>query len=179
MKANTNCHEELLRYYQTWLMDFSKLTVRHGICHPNICIYHNLTVGRLYFPGKEPVIAIVPQRLQKIIYGKSTEASLFSLDDDVNISLCVHEHLLAHHPMLAGILLSECVRLKQRPLVRKLVSLFQQFSGTPAFSPSDSMCSIRMTRGVITITDGTRQKGRYLSVTAIRYRAACAMYRSI
>lgn len=29
--------------------------------------------------------------------------------------------------------------------------------------PSDSICSIRMTRGVITITDGTRQKGRYAS----------------
>lgn len=130
MKENTNRHEELLRYYQTWLMDYTKLTVRHGICRPNICIYHNLTVGRLYFPGKEPVIAIVPQRLQKIIYGKSTEASLLSLDDDLNISLCIQEHLLAHHPMLEGILLSECVRLKQRPLANRLISLFQQFSGT-------------------------------------------------
>ncbi|ECG8572689.1 hypothetical protein FNI38_10920 [Salmonella enterica subsp. diarizonae] len=130
MKANTNRHEELLRYYQTWLMDYTKLTVRHGICRPSIFIYHNLTVGRLYFPGKEPVIAIVPQRLQKIIYGKSTEASLLSLDDDLNISLCIQEHLLAHHPMLEGILLSECVRLKQRPLANRLISLFQQFSGT-------------------------------------------------
>ncbi|BET61314.1 hypothetical protein YPSE1_07730 [Yersinia pseudotuberculosis] len=32
--------------------------------------------------------------------------------------------------MLEGILLSECVRLKQRSLANKLTSLFQQFRGT-------------------------------------------------
>lgn len=30
--------------------------------------------------------------------------------------------------MLEGILLSECIRLKQRPLANKLISLLQQFS---------------------------------------------------
>lgn len=32
--------------------------------------------------------------------------------------------------MLEGILLSERVRLKQRPLANKLISLFRQFSGS-------------------------------------------------
>ena len=32
--------------------------------------------------------------------------------------------------MLEGILLSECVRLKQRPLANRLISLFRQFSGS-------------------------------------------------
>lgn len=37
---------------------------------------------------------------------------------------------MAHPPMLEGVLLSECVRLKHRSLTNKLTSLFQQFSGT-------------------------------------------------
>ena len=40
------------------------------------------------------------------------------------------EHLLVHHPMLEGILLSECERLRQRSLANKLISLFRQFGGT-------------------------------------------------
>ncbi|MDO1871101.1 hypothetical protein Q2366_25155, partial [Escherichia coli] len=35
-----------------------------------------------------------------------------------------------HHPMLEGILLSECERLRQRSLANKLISLFRQFGGT-------------------------------------------------
>ncbi|WP_274537343.1 hypothetical protein [Escherichia coli] len=34
-----------------------------------------------------------------------------------------------HHPMLEGILLSECERLRQRSLANKLISLFRQFGG--------------------------------------------------
>ncbi|HCL7468796.1 TPA: hypothetical protein N2X62_005038, partial [Escherichia coli] len=32
------------------------------------------------------------------------------LDDDLVVNLCTSEHLLVHHPMLEGILLSECER---------------------------------------------------------------------
>ncbi|MDP1019777.1 hypothetical protein Q6284_31335, partial [Klebsiella pneumoniae] len=85
--------------------------------------------GCLNFPGKEAVIAIVPHWLHRLIYGKAEAASL-SIDDDLSVSLLTQEHLLAHHPMLEGVLLSECVRLKQRSLANKLTSLFQQFRGT-------------------------------------------------
>ena len=129
MKENKPRYEELHRYYQTWLTDFTKLTVRSGMCHQNIYHHHTLTVGSLTFPGKASAIAIVPQCLHRIIYGKTAAASL-SLEDDLSVSLCTQEHLLAHHPMLEGVLLSECVRLKQRPLANKLISLFRQFSGT-------------------------------------------------
>lgn len=98
------------------------------MCHQNIYHYHILTVGRLNFPGKEAVIAIVPHWLHRIIYGKA--AASLSIDDDLNVSLLTQEHLLAHHPMLEGVLLSECIRLKQRSLANKLTSLFQQFRGT-------------------------------------------------
>lgn len=52
------------------------------------------------------------------------------LDDDLVVNLCTSEHLLVHHPMLEGILLSECERLKQHSLANKLISLFRQFGGT-------------------------------------------------
>lgn len=128
MKDYKPRYEELHKCYQTWLTDFTKLTVRQGMCHQNIYHYHSLTVGCLKFPGEEAVIAIVPHCLHRLIYGKITAASL-SIDDDLSVSLLTLDHLLVHHPMLEGVLLSECMRLKQRSLANKLISLFRQFSG--------------------------------------------------
>jgi hypothetical protein len=129
MKDYKPRYEELHRYYQTWLTGLTKLTVGQGMCHQNICHHHSLTVGCLRFPGRDPVIAIVPQCLHRLIYGKTVAASL-SLDDDMSVSLCTQENLLVNHPMLEGILLSECVRLRQHSLANKLASLFRQFGGT-------------------------------------------------
>lgn len=128
MKDYKPRYEELYKCYQTWLTDFTKLTVRSGMCHQNIYHHHTLTVGNLKFPGEEEVIAVVPQCLHRIIYGRA--AAPLTVNDDLIVSLFTQEHLLAHHPMLEGILLSECVRLKQRPLANKLISLFRQFSGS-------------------------------------------------
>ncbi|HEO8925596.1 TPA: hypothetical protein ACQZKP_002705 [Klebsiella quasipneumoniae subsp. similipneumoniae] len=128
MKDYKPRYEELYKFYQTWLTDFTKLTVRSGMCHQNIYHHHTLTVGSLKFPGEEEVIAVVPQCLHRIIYGRA--AAPLTVNDDLSVSLFTQEHLLAHHPMLEGILLSECVRLKQRPLANKLISLFRQFSGS-------------------------------------------------
>ncbi|EOZ3891033.1 hypothetical protein ACQLOM_001245 [Escherichia coli] len=89
--------------------------------HPALIRLHHLAI-------KEEVIAIVPQCLHRIIYGRA--AAPLTVNEDLSVSLFTQEHLLAHHPMLEGILLSECVRLKQRPLANKLISLFRQFSGS-------------------------------------------------
>lgn len=129
MKEYKTRYEEILKYYQTWLMDFSKLAVRQGMCHQNIYFSHHLMIGCLKFPKKEPINAVVPQCLHKIIFGPLLEKPSPAVDD-LNVSLSTQEHLLVHHPMLEGVLLSECVRLKQRSLAKKLTSLFQQFSGT-------------------------------------------------
>lgn len=51
MKDYKPRYEELYRYYQVWLTDFTKLTVRSGMCHQNIYHHHTLTVGSLKFPG--------------------------------------------------------------------------------------------------------------------------------
>ncbi len=129
MKEYKTRYEEILKYYQTWLMDFSKLAVRQGMCHQNIYFSHHLMIGCLKFPKKEPINAVVPLCLHKIIFGPHLEKPSPPVDD-LNVSLSTQEHLLVHHPMLEGVLLSECVRLKQRSLAKKLISLFQQFSGT-------------------------------------------------
>ncbi len=128
MKGYKPRYEELNKYYQTWLTGYTRLAVCHGMCHQNIYHHHTLTVGSFNFPGENVVIAIVPRCLHRIIYGRA--AAPLTVNDDLSVSLFTQEHLLAHHPMLEGILLSECVRLKQRPLANKLISLFRQFSGS-------------------------------------------------
>ncbi len=65
MKDYKPRYEELYKCYQTWLTDFTKLTVRSGMCHQNIYHHHTLTVGSLKFPGEKEVIAIVPQCLHR------------------------------------------------------------------------------------------------------------------
>lgn len=89
--------------------------------------HHTLTVGSLRFPGEGEVIAIVPQCLHRIIYGRTTVP--LAVNDDLSVNLCTQEHLLVHHRMLEGILLSECVRLGQRKLANQLTSLLRQSSG--------------------------------------------------
>lgn len=128
MKDYKPRYEELNKYYQTWLTGYTRLTVSQGMCHQNIYHHHTLTVGSFTFPGEGDVITIVPQCLHRIIYGRA--AAPLTVNDDLSVSLFTQEHLLAQHPMLEGILLSECVRLKQRPLANKLISLFRQFSGS-------------------------------------------------
>ncbi len=122
-------YEWLHESYQKWLTGFTRHAVSWGVCHPNIYYFHNLTPGWVSFNGEKPEIAIVPQSLHRLIYGPDKRATP-PLDDDLIVNLCTSEHLLVHHPMLEGILLSECERLRQRSLANKLISLFRQFGGT-------------------------------------------------
>ena len=130
MKPQYQTRYELLHEnYQKWLTGFTRHAVSWGVCHPNIYYFHNLTPGWVSFNGEKPEIAIVPQSLHRLIYGSDKRATP-PLDDDLVVNLCTSEHLLVHHPMLEGILLSECERLRQRSLANKLISLFRQFGGT-------------------------------------------------
>ncbi len=51
MKTPYSRHDFLLQHYQRWLDDFTRLAVRHGLCHPNIQASHQLTIGSLRFTG--------------------------------------------------------------------------------------------------------------------------------
>ncbi|MBC3219959.1 hypothetical protein [Serratia fonticola] len=120
-------YDFLLKTYQSWLTDLTKLTVRHGICHQNIYPSHYLTLSTLYFPDTGPVPGIVPQCLYRMIYNK-TKPEPLSIQNDLRLSLETDGQLLFTHGGLEGVLLSECVRLKQRSLANKLISLIQQFN---------------------------------------------------
>ncbi|EYB50320.1 hypothetical protein [Escherichia coli] len=122
MKPQYQTRYELLHEsYQKWLTGFTRHAVSWGVCHPNIYYFHNLTPGWVSFNGEKPEIAIVPQSLHRLIYGPDKRTTP-PLDDDLIVNLCTSEHLLVHHPMLEGILLSECERLRQRSLANKLIS---------------------------------------------------------
>ncbi|MFB0713512.1 hypothetical protein ACEU59_20490 [Buttiauxella noackiae] len=126
MKETKTRYDSLLDSYQRWLNGFTKLAIINGMCHPNIQSSHHLMVGNLYFPGTRLVTAVVPHCLYPLIYDKQPPEPL-SVITDMQISLGTDQKILMRHPMLEGILLSECIRLKQRPLANKLISLLQQF----------------------------------------------------
>ncbi|EGG9519571.1 hypothetical protein HG754_003986, partial [Salmonella enterica] len=115
MKETKTRYNSLLVSYQRWLNGFTKLAIINGMCHPNIQASHHLMVGSLYFPGVGQMTAVVPQCLYRLIYG-SQHPEPVSVLTDMQISLETRQKTLLHHPMLEGILLSECIRLKQRPL---------------------------------------------------------------
>ncbi|EOD6327736.1 MULTISPECIES: hypothetical protein [Providencia] len=69
-----------------------------------------------------------------LVHGKTLPESL-SVQSDMNVSLEVDNRLLRYHPMLEGILLSECMRLGQRSFANKLISLFNQFNN-PELRPT-------------------------------------------
>lgn len=131
MKETKTRYDSLLDSYQSWLNGFTKLAIVNGMCHPNIQASHHLIVGSLYFPDAGQMMAVVPQCLYRLIYGKPPREQL-SVVTNMQINLKTEQKTLFHHPMLEGILLSECIRLRQRPLANKLISLLQQFS-TPEY----------------------------------------------
>lgn len=60
MKDYKPRYEELYKYYQVWLTDFTKLTVKSGMCHQNIYHHHTLTVGRLNFRERKRLLLLFP-----------------------------------------------------------------------------------------------------------------------
>ncbi len=80
-------------------------------------------------PGSDVIVCAEMDEQWGYVGAKSRQRWLFYAYDRI-VNLCTSEHLLVHHPMLEGILLSECERLRQRSLANKLISLFRQFGGT-------------------------------------------------
>lgn len=127
MKASLSRHNLLLEYYQRWLNDFTRLAIRHGLCHPNIQASHQLTLGSLHFPGTGQVTAVVPHALYRLL--RSNQPPVMTVTEDMSTRLDSDTTLLLHHPMLEGLLLSECARLKQLPVQRALMNMLQRLTG--------------------------------------------------
>ena len=128
MNINKEIFEELHHFYQTRIDWITKIEIMQGIYHAEIFSDHILTKGTLTLPGEKPSIAIVPYRLSILVNHQLSSKGALPLDNDENINFSRHDNILIYHPTLEGILLSECLRLKQRSLVNKLISLFQQFN---------------------------------------------------
>ncbi len=75
MKTPYSRHDFLLQHYQRWLDDFTRLAVRHGLCHPNIQASHQLTIGSLRFTGTGQVTAVVPHALYRLFCGNPPRSS--------------------------------------------------------------------------------------------------------
>ncbi|MEQ5127740.1 hypothetical protein ABN225_13170 [Providencia alcalifaciens] len=133
MKKYHARHETLLRHYQRWLNGLTKLAVEQGMCHPLIKNSHQLMVANIRFPDTDSTPAVVLVCLYRLIHGKTLPEPL-SAQADIHVSLIVDNRLLSYHPMLEGILLSECVRIGQRSFANKLISLFNQFN-SPELRP--------------------------------------------
>ncbi|EDE9645090.1 hypothetical protein GPB15_004376 [Salmonella enterica] len=125
MKETTARHDVLLNTYQRWLSDLTSIAIKNGMCHPSVQSSHGLTLSTLYFPESGAVTAVVPQSLYRIIYGKTRPDSL-SIQSDFRVSLDINTELLFTHAGLEGVLLSECIRLKQNHLASKLRNLLTQ-----------------------------------------------------
>lgn len=126
MKETIARYDHLLNTYQRWLADLTNIAVRNGMCHPDIQSSHLLTLSTLHFPETGAVVAVVPQCLYRIIYGKTRPEPLI-IQNDLQISLETENELLFTHAGMEGVLLSECVRLKQSRIANKLISLSARF----------------------------------------------------
>lgn len=90
------------------------------MCHPFIKNSHQLIVADIRFPDNDSTHAVVPVCLYRLIHGKTLPEPL-SVQADI-------DRLLSYHPILEGILLSECLRIGQRSFANKLISLFNPFN---------------------------------------------------
>lgn len=107
---------------------YTKLSICQGMCHLLIQNKHHLIVSYIRFSSHEACqVAVSPACLYRMAYGKVYPDKLTE-EEDLNLSFHIDERLLRYHPMLEGILLSECARLKQHSFANKLISLFQQFN---------------------------------------------------
>lgn len=102
MKETKTRYDSLLDSYQSWLNGFTKLAIVNGMCHPNIQASHHLIVGSLYFPDAGQMMAVVPQCLYRLIYGKPPREQL-SVVTNIQINLKTEQKTLFHHPSLPNL----------------------------------------------------------------------------
>lgn len=126
MKTPHSRHDFLLQHYQRWLDDFTRLAIRHGLCHPNILASHHLILGSLWFTDTDQVTAVVPHALNRLFHRNQTP--VITVTEDMSTRLDSDTAMLLHHPMLEGILLSECARLKLFPIQRALLRMLQRLT---------------------------------------------------
>ncbi|MDE8756767.1 secretoglobin family protein [Pectobacterium polaris] len=105
----------LLNHYQTWLDDFTRINLWHGLCQQKIEQWHKLTIASGQQEDGSTSIIVIPQYLLQVI---RTEQVV-----DCNITHKLIKHI--DYPLLPGVLFSECCRLGKRRLAEQLKMLFR------------------------------------------------------
>ncbi|MBT9186123.1 secretoglobin family protein [Pectobacterium carotovorum subsp. carotovorum] len=105
----------LLNHYQTWLDDFTRLNLCHGLFQQSITLWHKLTIASCQQEDGSISVIVIPQCLLQVI---RTEQVV-----DCNIIPQLIKHI--DYPLLPGVLFSECCRLGKRKLAEQLKMLFR------------------------------------------------------
>lgn len=85
MKGPLFCHNLLLKYNQRWLSDFTRLVIRHGLCHQNIQASHQHNLSSLHFPGTGQVTAVAPHALYRLLRGN--QPPVMTVTEDMSTRL--------------------------------------------------------------------------------------------
>ncbi|WP_350316331.1 secretoglobin family protein [Pectobacterium aroidearum] len=105
----------LLNHYQTWLDDFTRINLCHGLFQQAITQWHKLAVTSCQHEEGNTSVIVIPLCLLRIIRTHPIA--------DCNITHQLIKHI--DYPLLPGVLFSECCRLGKRRLAEQLKMLFR------------------------------------------------------
>ncbi|WP_261642251.1 hypothetical protein [Erwinia mallotivora] len=94
-------HSILLNHYQTWLDDFTRISLSHGLCQQHIAQWHRLAITTSPTLDDSVIEIVIPQCLLPII--RTTRLEPCTVDPGLT------KH--TDYTLLPGVLLSECYRL--------------------------------------------------------------------
>ncbi|OVZ79001.1 secretoglobin family protein [Yersinia kristensenii] len=106
----------ILNHYQTWLDDFTRISLWHGLCQQALTQWHRLAMTSCLTP--EGTVIVIPQCLLQITHSPGIDAC----------AIVTKITKQTDWPLLSGVLLSECYRLEKRTLAEQLQMLFRSHS---------------------------------------------------
>lgn len=112
----------LVEGYQRWLNDHTRLAVRYGISTRRTHAWHTLTTTDIMLTNRRLVAMVVPSCLLSV----SPTVSHAGSSTDVSVPADISS--LRAYPLLPGILLGECIRLRLDALHDCLEQVFSRLT---------------------------------------------------
>ncbi|CVF46325.1 secretoglobin family protein [Serratia sp. CY32780] len=108
-------HSILLNHYQTWLDDFTHISLSHGLCQQHITQWHRLAITTSPTLDGSVIEIVIPQRLLPIT--RTVRLESCTVDPGLTKN--------TDYTLLPGVLLSECYRLGKSRLADQLQMLLR------------------------------------------------------
>ncbi|HEN3334198.1 TPA: secretoglobin family protein [Yersinia enterocolitica] len=108
----------ILNHYQTWLDDFTRISLWHGLCQQELTQWHRLAMTSCLTP--EGTVIVIPQCLLQITYSPGVDAC----------AVVPKITKQTDWPLLSGVLLNECYRLEKGTLAEQLQMMFRLHAPT-------------------------------------------------